>query len=203
MNAANDSSAFTIAIRPASFSFTGSNRTLQTAVYSQPQVAIYSRMIDTDTDVFPNSWLMNGIDNSIGARWQATYRSMHDPNVGAVNPAEDCGTSATMATMTTWGQETNYGNVTLGDVASYTPKDSTGGNINCARYYYFYVSIDASQTFGYPEDVNRGPTISDLSLFFTSDPSKRLRHGKTYTGGEQQLLDSPCRQSVDANCPLP
>ena len=203
MNAANDSSAFTIAIRPASFSFTGSNRTLQTAVYSQPQVAIYSRMIDTDTDVFPNSWLMNGIDNSIGARWQATYRSMHDPNDGAVNPAEDCGTSATMATMTTWGQETNYGNVTLGDVASYTPKDSTGGNINCARYYYFYVSIDASQTFGYPEDVNRGPTISDLSLFFTSDPSKRLRHGKTFTGGEQQPLDAPCRQSVDANCPLP
>ena len=173
---------------------------------SQPQVAKYSRMIDTDTDVFPNSWLMNGLDNSIGARWQVKYRSMHDLDA-LVNPNEDCGTSATMTTMTGWGQETNFGNTTLGKVETYTPKDSTGGNINCARYYYFSISIDASQTFGYPEDVNRGPTIYDISLFFTSDPSKRLRHGKTFTGGEQQPLDTPCRVSgggtENANCPLP
>lgn len=203
MNASNNGVAYTIGIRPASFSLTGSNSIVQTAVYSQPQVAVYSRMIDTDTDVFPNSFLMNGLDNSIGARWQVKYRSMHDPSDGLTNPSEDCGTSSSMAAMTTWGYETNYGNVTLGDVATYTPKESGGSNINCARYYYFYVSIDASKTFGYPEDVNRGPTISDLSLFFTSDPNKRLRHGKTFTGGEQQPLDTPCRQSVDANCPLP
>ena len=127
---------------------------------------------------------------------------MHDLD-SAVNPNEDCGTSATMPQMTTWGQEFNYGDVTLGDVASYVARESGGGNINCARYYYFDVSIDASKTFGYPEDVQRGPTIADLSLFFTSDPSKRLKHGKTFTGGEQQPLDTPCRQSVDANCPLP
>ncbi|MDO8336092.1 MAG: hypothetical protein Q7T74_04935, partial [Candidatus Saccharibacteria bacterium] len=178
-------------------------------VKSQPQVAIYSRMIDTDTDVFPTSWLMNGLDNSIGARWQVKYRSMHDLD-SLVNPTEDCGTSATMAQMTTWGQETNFGNVTLGDVASYMAADGTvegsldsGDDINCARYFYFFVSIDASKTFGYPEDVNRGPTIADLSLFFTSDPNKRLRHGKTFTGGEQQPLDTPCRQSEDPECPLP
>jgi hypothetical protein len=186
---------------------------------AQPQIAQYSRMIDTDTDVFPNSWLMNGIDNSIGARWQVRYSSMHDTSdpsdrIGGVasgtlqqNPNEDCGTSATMPVMTTWGQETNFGDVTLGNVNAYTPKNSSGGTINCARYYYFFVSIDASQTFGYPEDVNRGPTMNDLSLFFTSDPSKRLRHGKTFTGGEQQPLDTPCRVSGGgsqyANCPLP
>lgn len=202
MNASNDGVAYTIAIRPAGFVTTGANRAVQTAVYSQPQVAVYSRMIDTDTDVFPTSWLMNGIDNSIGARWRVKYRSMHDLDT-LVNPSEDCGTSSSMAQMTTWGQETNYGNVTLGDVAGYTAKESGGGNINCARYYYFSVSIDSSQTFGYPEDVSRGPTISDLSLFFTSDPNKRLRHGKTFTGGEQQPLDTPCRQTIDADCPLP
>jgi hypothetical protein len=168
---------------------------------SQPQVAKYSRMIDTDTDVFPNSWLMNGVDNSIGARWQARYRSMNDTD----GVATDCGT----ADMTTWGQETNHGDVILGNVELYTPKDGSGNNINCARYYYFFVSIDASQTFGYPEDVARGPTITDLSLFFTSDPSKRLRHGKTFTGGEQQPLDTPCRRGSSSpgdpnyNCPLP
>lgn len=212
MGSTEDSVAYTIGIRPASFSFTGANSIVQTAVYSQPQVAIYSRMIDTDTDVFPNSWLMNGIDNSVGARWQVKYRSMHDTSDGAgqQNPTEDCGTSATMPLMTTWGQETDYGNVTLGDVATYMAADSSvegaldsGDDINCARYFYFNVSIDASQSFGYPEDVTRGPTINDLSLFFTSDPSKRLRHGKTFTGGEQQPLDTPCRQSEDAQCPLP
>lgn len=190
-------------------------RHVYSGLKSQPQVAKYSRMVDTDTDVFPNSWLVNGLDNSIGARWQVRYRSMHDisttsDTAGGVlqqNPNEDCGTSATMAAMTTWGQETNFGDVTLGKVEQYTPKNSSGGNINCARYYYFSVTIDASQTFGYPEDVTRGPTITDLSLFFTSDPSKRLRHGKTFTGGEQQPLDTPCRQSNPdpnaANCPLP
>lgn len=181
---------FMIAIRPATFNYTGATSASQAVVYSQPQVAKYSRMIDTDTDVFPTKWLLNGVDNSIGARWQLSYRSMHDLDA-AVNPNEDCGTSATMAQMTTWGQDTSVGDVTLGTPGTYTPKESGGGNINCARYFYFYVSIDASQTFGYPEDVSRGPTIADLSLFFTSDPSKRLIHGKTFTGGEQQPLDTP------------
>ncbi len=214
MTTSSPNVAFTVAVRPP-LVLNGANSAVQTAVYSQPQVAKYSRMIDTDTDVFPNSWLLNGLDNSIGARWQVKYRSMHDTSpttdtVGGVlqqNPNEDCGTSTTMPVMTTWGQETNFGDTTLGHVETYTPKNSSGSNINCARFYYFSISIDASQTFGYPEDVNRGPTITDISLFFTSDPSKRLRHGKTFTGGELQPLDTPCRQSNPdsnaANCPLP
>jgi hypothetical protein len=119
--------------------------------------------------------------------------------------ADDCGT----ADMSTWGQETNYGEATLLDIAPYIPKDGTGNNIGCARYFYFAINIDASKTFGYPEDVSRGPTITDLSLFFTSDPSKRLRHGKTFTGGEQQPADTPCRRSNNgsdplySDCPLP
>jgi len=148
------------------------NRHYFANVKSQPMVAKYSRAIDTDTDVFPTKWLMNGLDNSIGARWTMRYRSSTAANGS-------------------WGQETNYGDVTLGTAANYIPLDGGGSNTNFARYYYFHVSIDASQTFGYPEDVNRGPTISDISLFFTADPSKRLRHGKTFTGGELQPMDTP------------
>jgi hypothetical protein len=53
------------------------------------------------------------------------------------------------------------------------------------------VSIDASQAFGYPEDISRGPTIADLTLQFTANPSKRLMHGRTFTGGLQQPDDTP------------
>lgn len=166
------------------------DRVQQTTLLSQPQIARYSLEIDTDTDVFPTTWLLNGVDNSIGARWQLTYRSMHDLDA-AVNPAEDCGTSATMPTMTTWGADTNFGNVALGVLGVYTPKNSSSGNINCARYYYFSISVDSSQAFGYPDDVTRGPTITDLTLQFTADPAKRLMHGRTFTGGLQQPIDTP------------
>jgi hypothetical protein len=152
----------------------------QTTLLSQPQVSKYSIMIDTDSDVFPTSWLLNGVDNSIGAKWQLKYRSM-------TNTATSC----TSPTMTTWGVDTNFGNVTLGLPGTYTPLNGSGVNTNCARFYYFNVSVDSSQAFGYPDDVSRGPTITDLTLQFTADPSKRLMHGRTFTGGLQQPIDTP------------
>jgi len=151
---------------------TAGERTYYSTLQSQPQVAKYSYAIDTDSDVFPTKWLMNGLDNDIGARWQMRYRSS---------------TAAAAA----WGVDTDFGTVTLGQPENYIPRDGAGTNTNFARYYYLFVSIDSSQAFGYPEDVSRGPTIADLSIFFTSDPSKRLRHGKTFTGGQLQPLDTP------------
>jgi hypothetical protein len=109
------------------------------------------------------------------------------------------GAEQSTTTALVWGQQTNYGTVNLGVTAPYIPLDASGVNTNYARYYFLALSIDGSQTFGYPEDVNRGPTITDISLFFTADPSKRLRHGKTFTGGLQQPLDTPC-QATNPNC---
>lgn len=163
--------------------YTGVHRVVSTSLLAQPQVAKYSYMIDTDSDVFPTYWLMNGVDNFIGARWSLRYRTMND----ADGITTDCGTED----MDTWGQDTNFGNVTLGQPGVYTPLDGSGNDITCARYYHMSVTVDSSQAYGYPDDVTRGPTINDLSLFFTSDPSKRLRHGKTFTGGLQQPNDTP------------
>lgn len=223
---------------------TGTDRTYYSTLKSQPQIAKYSRLIDTDTDVKPTKWLLNGLDNSIGARWQLSYRSMTDTTSTcsyATGTIQQTGTSVTGAgttwtsafnggtlvysdgttatisaatattltssvsktvtagssysiippAMTTWGQDYSYGNVTLGSPDNYVVRYSDGNQLSCGRFYYLSVSIDASQTFGYPEDVNRGPTISDMSLFFVADPSKRLRHGKTFTGGQKQPLDTP------------
>lgn len=166
----------------------------QTSLLSQPQVAKYSIMLDTDSDVFPNKWLLNGIDNSIGAKWQLKYGSMTDSNAagpdGTLGTSDD-GTSCSSSKMSTWGQTTNFGDVSLGLPGAYTPKDSSGTNTNCARFFDFNVTVDASQAFGYPDDVTRGPTITDLTLQFTADATKRLMHGRTFTSELQQPDDTP------------
>lgn len=171
---------FTIAVRPKNLTYTGSNEVQQTALLTQPQVAKYSIMFDTDTDVYPQKWLLNGVDNSIGAEWQLKYRSM-----------KNITSSCLGSSMTTWGQETDAGNVTLGSPGTYTALDGSGTDTTCARFFYLSVTIDSSQTFGYPEDVSRGPTITDLTFEFTADPSKRLMHGRTFTGGLQQPDATP------------
>ncbi len=148
------------------------DRMYYSTLKSQPQIAKYSRLIDTDKDVFPTYWLMNGLDNSTGAEWYMRYRSSTE-------------------SAASWGQETNFGKVTLGTPETYNTLDGSGTNTNFARYYYLSVNIDSSQAFGYPEDVTRGPTIDDLTLFYTSNPSGRLHHGKTFTGGIQQPFDTP------------
>lgn len=160
----------------------------QTTLLTQPQVAKYSIMFDTDSDVYPNAWLLNGIDNSIGARWQLKYQSMTNPTATGPNGT---GKNCSASVMNTWGQTTNFGDVSLRLPGAYTPKDGSGTNTNCARYYYFSISVDSSQAFGYPDDVSRGPTITDLTLNFTADPAKRLMHGRTFVGGLQMPDDTP------------
>ncbi len=160
--------------------YTGIHRVVSSSLLSQPQIAKYSIMFDTDSDVFPTNWLLNGVDNSIGARWRLNYRSMTGQNTGCTSPD-----------MTTWGQDTYFGDVTLGLPGIYTPKNAAGVSTNCARYYYFSVGVDSSKAYGYPEDISRGPTITDLTMQFTADPSKRLMHGRTFTGGLQQPIDTP------------
>ena len=93
--------------------------------------------------------------------------------------------------MSTWGQDTDFGDITLGTPGAYIVKDGGGTDIKCGRYFFFNVTVDSSQAFGYPDDVSRGPTITDLTLQFTADPSKRLMHGRTFTGGLQMPVDTP------------
>ncbi|MBI5357360.1 hypothetical protein HZB74_00710 [Candidatus Saccharibacteria bacterium] len=171
--------------------FTGANRVVHATLQFQPHIANYSLAIDADTDVFPSMFVANGLDNADGARWYLNYKSATS------------GAGSSCASMTTWGQNTNAGAVSLGVPSTYTPKDGSGSNTSCARYFFLNLTIDSQNAWGFPEDVSRGPTITDLSFVFTSDPGKRLIHGKTFIGGQQQPLDTPCRQSNYPNCPLP
>ena len=190
-----------IATGSTALTYTGTKRVQYTSILSQPQIANYSRLVDAGHDVFPTTWIMNGIDNSIGARWQLSYRSMNDPTITDADKA--CGGSA----MSAYGQLTNFGNVTLAQPGAYVVKNGAGTDIKCSRYLLMNISIDASQTYGYPDDIGRGPTLDNFTLFFRSNPGQRLLHGKTFIEGTQQPLDTACGQSnpVDVNdaCPNP
>jgi hypothetical protein len=164
------------------------DRAYTTALLTQPQIAKYSISFDTDTNVYPQKFLLNGLDNSLGSQWQLKYRTMSDPGaVTNLGTGVDCSASP----MTGWGQETNFGNLTLGSLGTYSPLDGSGTNMSCGRYYFLSVSIDAQNAFGFPDDVTRGPTITDTSLRYTSSPQKRLLHGSTFINGMQNPLDSP------------
>jgi hypothetical protein len=166
----------------------GNKNTQQSTLLSQPQVAKYSLSFDTDTNVYPRSFLFNGTDNSIGARWQLKYRTMSDPGaVTNLGTGIDCSTSV----MSGWGQVTSVSSLTLGSLGTYTPLDASGANMSCGRYYTLNVSVDAQNSFGYPDDTSRGPTISDISLRYTAAPSKRSLHGRTFINGLQTPLDTP------------
>lgn len=151
---------------------TGATQNYYSTIQSQPQVAKYSYYIDANNDVFPSKVLYNGIDNGTGASWQLQYRSAVD---GA----------------TAWGQLSPSTTATLGTPQTYTALDGAGVDSNFARYYWLETTIDDTYAFGYPEDVSRGPTISDMTLQFVANPSKRLRHGKTFINNVQQPLDAP------------
>ena len=147
----------------------------QTTLLAQPQVAQYSIKLDTDTDVYPTKWLFNGTNDPVGTQWQLRYQSMTDPGA-----ATQC---ATTGTMTSWGKMTNWGDINLGAPGDYIPLDAAGTNTTCARYFYLKTTINAQNTYSFPYDSSRGPSISDLTLTFTADPSKRLLHGRTFVGG--------------------
>ena len=138
---------------------------------------------DLDDVGAPDTWNETRIginNNPNGDTWELNFDDYKTSATGFVGSNE-----------LDWGQNTAFGDVTLGSVEDYTPLDTSGVDTNFARYIYVGISIDASQTFGYPDDVTRGPTIDDFTLFFVSDPNKRLRHGKTFIQGQQQPLDTP------------
>lgn len=175
---------------------TGADKTQTTTVLSQPQVAKYSISFDTDTDIFPSNWLVNGYNSYSGAKWNARYRSMTDPTSNKTQNGAGPGRDCSAAPMSDWGQETSQTDVVLGKINpayTYTALDGSGANTSCARYFFFSLTADNTRALSFPENVSAttGPSITDLTLRFTADPSKRLMHGRTFIGGIQQPNDTP------------
>ncbi len=175
---------------------TTTDKTQVAAVLSQPQVAKYSISFDTDTDVYPSNWLANGYNSYSGSKWNAKYRSMSDPTHAWNNGSPQVGNACSSSVMSDWGQETSQNSLELGKINpayTYTALDASGSNMNCARYFFFSLTADNTLALSFPENVSAttGPSITDLTLRLSSDPGKRLMHGRTFIGGIQMPNDTP------------
>jgi len=154
----------------------------QTTLLAQPQISKYSITFDMEADVFPNHWILNGNDGTDGTHWQVKYRSMADQNTTA-----QCADAA----MTSWGEQTTFADAALAMPGILSAKDSSGTDINCARYFAFDITIDNTRSSSFPSNPASAPVISDLVLSMVVNPAKRLRHGRTFVGGLQTPIDTP------------
>jgi len=192
----SDGKAYILGGGCSSFVNSSTERNYYTPVLSQPQVAKYSISFDTDTDVYPSHWLANGYNSYSGSKWNAKYRSMSDPTHAWSNGSPQTGNACSSSVMSDWGQESTQNSVELGKINpayTYTALDGSGNNMNCARYFFFSLTADNTQALSFPENVNAttGPSITDLTLRLSSDPGKRLMHGRTFIGGIQMPNDTP------------
>lgn len=155
---------------------TGTGTTANRAVYGtlqiQPQISSYSIAFDFGEDVAPSKDLINGVDNGVGAQWKLNYLSS--------TQAANC-----------WGGASGVSTVSLSSPTTFPLLTDSCSNSSFDQYYFLFLTVDASQAFGFPEDYTRGPNIQNLTLQYISNPSKRLRNGKTYTNGIQQPLNTP------------
>lgn len=151
---------------------TTANRAIRGTLQLQPQIASYSLALDFGEDVDPSKYLVNGVDNGIGARWILSYLASTDAN--------NC-----------WGGASGDSTISLGSPTSFPLSTDSCSDSSFDRYYFLFLTVDASQAFGFPEDYTRGPNIQNLTLQYIANPSKRLRNGKTFTNGIQQPLNAP------------
>ncbi len=167
----------------------------QATLLTQPQVAKYSISFDTDTDVYPDKYLVNQysaggtVISNGGAQWQLKYQTMSNPlsNLAGNGTGKDC----SAALMSDWGQSTTVNPLVLSSLASYSALDASGTDMKCGRYYFMNFTVDAQTAYGFPEDFTRAPTITDITLRYTAQPAKRLMHGRTFVGGLQSPDDTP------------
>lgn len=126
----------------------------------------YSKLADTDLDTRPLNFVFRGL----------LYNSVNQPLTWSYAMS----TSASSA----FGTPT----ATTGMVPEtvYTMTPITGG---VARYYWFRLSFDDTQSAVFPDSGNR-TYVTNYDMYFNAATARRLRNGKTFTGQVQNNLDA-------------
>jgi len=68
---------------------------------------------------------------------------------------------------------------------------SLGSNVTLSRYLLLRYSIDDSRFATFPDSAGGQSTITDFDVYYTANPSSRLRGGRTFTNGADRGLDAP------------
>ncbi|HSX01634.1 MAG TPA: hypothetical protein VLF67_05330, partial [Candidatus Saccharimonas sp.] len=133
------------------------------------RVGHYSKLFDTQVDTAPSQFLLNGSGNFVASIQTA---STTDPVLGTaqnINPA------------------------VAGAYYLIFALDSTGTNVGIAFNYYTFLALDDSNNGTFPDSVSSN--VTDFTIFYHSNPSRRLRHGASFT-------NSSCNSTPANGCIL-
>ncbi len=124
------------------------------------RTAIYSRLFDAEGDASATKWYWKGTLLNSNGLLRLTYKSAPD--------STDAFGSATTPTLPASG---------VLDLFS-VPE---------MRYNWLFFTIDDTDASAFPDSQS---TMTNIELFYHPAPARRLRGGKTFTGGSQQSLDA-------------
>lgn len=152
-------------IRPICSSGTYLSTEKHADINSIARVAHYSRLLDSDVDVYPTKLVVNGsLGNSLTSSISVSYQTAQNGSPIFSN--------------------TQNPSITVGMPVSVLASDSTKRD----RYYWLFLTIDDSGSASFP-DTSQSFSNS-LALYYHPNTAKRLKGGKTFTGGVQQGLDA-------------
>jgi hypothetical protein len=127
------------------------------------RAAHYSKLWDTQgVDTAPSQIVLNGSLQGQGSAVAATLR-----------------TAATFSTSLGVAQVVNP--VIFGTYYRIYPLDSSGTNIGVAKTYALYIKLDDTQEGTFPDVTATQTAVSDITLYYHANPSRRLRHGASFS----------------------
>ena len=143
------------------------NRAQYVGAQSIPRIGYASRMYDFGSGVRPTKLITRGTKQTSST---TALQYMNSNNAG-----------------TTFGSRTTASDI--GYAGTSTRTIGLGTNITLSQYLFLRYTIDDSMSAVFPDEDNES-YITDFDLYFTANPAKRLRGGRTFIDGQDRGLDT-------------
>ena len=137
------------------------------SINSIARMGTFSKQYDFEVGVKPTKLITHGIKQN-GATTTASYASSNDTSTTLDNSqqVQDIGYSGA-------------NNLSI----------NLGTNRTLSRYFNVHYTIDDTRSAIYP-DIGQESYITDFDLYYTPNPGKRLKGGRTFTNGVDRGLDA-------------
>jgi N-acetylneuraminic acid mutarotase len=131
---------------------------------ASPRIAHYSKLFDTQVDTAPSQISVNG-----------TLASGDSVIVTSLQTAS--------SSNTTLGSPQIFNPTLPGTNYAAQALDSTGANVGIAFNYFINLTLDDSESGTFPDVSLDGTSmvVTDFTLFYHANPTRRLRHGASFT----------------------